>query len=67
MIGAISLAVIEVGCGEMVVEVACPISREFGDAHDSRELECIFSRPTIRGGGDMMGGRQWAFVCSWMK
>jgi hypothetical protein len=42
---------------KMFVDVACPKSCELGDVHES-----ILNRQTMRGGGDMMGGRQRTVV-----
>ena len=55
---------IEGGCasGEMFVEVFCPKSCEFDGVHDSWSSESILSRPTIRNGGYMMGGRRQMMV-----
>jgi hypothetical protein len=60
--GAISAAVIERGCGEIFVDIACPKFCKFGNVCDSWSSESILSRPTIRGGGDTMGGRQRTMV-----
>ena len=60
--GTISPSVSEEGCGEMFVDVKCPKSREFGDVHDSWSSESILSRPAIKDGGDMVGGRRWMMV-----
>ena len=41
----------------MFVDVASSKSCDFDDVHES-----ILSRPTIRGGGDIIGGRWWTMV-----